>query len=138
MAGQSKNITLYVFLFALFITLAMVLGARTYNLFTGSKTETESTMKSTMQCAFSYSLSNMEYSDGVLRFDLKTTDEELFKKIIVVGHDGPKEIALGTYINFRQGVRVEQIPMGDSFLVYPEGCEGQNNKTCLISEGRCN
>lgn len=137
MAGQSKNITLYIFLFALFVTIAMILGARTYNIYASSKSSTEKTMKDTMQCAFSFGITNMAYSNGELKFDLKTSDQDLLKRLTIVGNNDIKEIEVGSYINMRKTMNVGAISMGDSFTVYPSGCEEQNKKVCSLTSGRC-
>lgn len=137
MAGQSKNITLYIFLFALFITISMILGARTYNLYASSKTSTDKTIKSTMQCAFSYTITNIRYTEGSLGFDIKTSDKDLLKTLIVVGNNDIKSIQLAEFIEPRQNVNVGPISMGDAFTVYPAGCEESNKKLCSLSVGRC-
>lgn len=138
MAGTTRNITLYIFLFSFFLLLALVIGVRIYNIYTTSKTTSESTIESTMGCAFSFSISNIEYSEGTLGFDLKTSDENMFKKLVVVGENNEQgEVELGQFIGYRQRVYVSGIPITDSFLVYPYGCKGQNKKECQLSTGRC-
>lgn len=139
MAAQSTKITLYIFLFALFIMLGMVIGIRIYNIYTGSKAATEKTIKSTMGCEFfSFSVSNILYEQGSLSFDLKTTDDKLLKKIVIVGdNDMKKEIELGRFLGFEQRVDAGQIEVSDSFGVYPYGCESQNSKRCSVSIGKC-
>lgn len=140
MAGQSRKITIYIFLFALFIMLAMVLGIRIYNIYTSSKTESEKTIEVVMKCTFSFSVSNIDYTGGVLSFDLRTSDEKLLKKLVVVNENNEtKEIELGRFIGFpsKQRVNAGSISITNQFFVYPYGCGAQNKKECMLSAGKC-
>lgn len=140
MEGQSRKITIYIFLFALFIMLALVLGTRIYNIYMGSKTDTEITMETAMKCTFSFSVSNLDYNGRTLSFDLKTSDEELLKKIVIVGENNEtKEIELGIFIGFprKQRVNAGSINITNSFFTYPYGCMDQNKKECMLSSGEC-
>lgn len=135
--AQSRKITLYLFLFSIFLFLALFIGVRIYNIYMGSKTTSETTLKSTMGCAFVFSLTNIEYNDGTLVFSIKTSDENAFKKITIVGADGTKrEVEMGTFMGYRQDVRVENINIENLFEVYPEGCESIK-KECQLAVGKC-
>lgn len=135
--AQSRKITLYLFLFSIFLFLSLFIGVRIYNIYIGSKATSEATIKSTMGCAFVFSLTNIEYSGGTLVFSIKTSDENAFRKIIIVGSDGAeREVEMGTFIGYRQDVRVENINIENLFEVYPEGCES-TKKECQLAVGKC-
>ena len=126
------------FLLALFLMLAMFIGINIYNTYMDSKITSEKTIKSTMQCAFSFYVTNLDYADDVLSFDLRTSDEKLLQKMVVIGdNNDTKEIELGSFIGFEQRVSVDGINVADLFVVYPYGCESSNRKECALSTGRC-
>lgn len=138
--AQSRKITLYIFLFSLFLMLAMFIGIRMYNIYSGSRAASTEKMESTFACSFSFSVSNIEYSGSVykLSLDLKTTDYESLKKIIIIDKDGNgREVSLGQFIGFEQHVEVEPILIEDAFTVFPEGCSDDNAKQCYLSSGKC-
>ncbi|MFO8016911.1 MAG: hypothetical protein R6U32_07465 [Candidatus Woesearchaeota archaeon] len=118
--------------------LGMLLGVRIYNIYTESRSDSDEMMKSTMECAFSFKLSNIDYDGITLSFDLHTTDTELLKKLVIEDEGGERnEIELGGYLGFDQEVKADLPNLGDRFIVYPSGCREHNKKECSLPGGPC-
>ncbi|MCX6707646.1 MAG: hypothetical protein NT001_05915 [Candidatus Woesearchaeota archaeon] len=137
MAEQSKKITLYIFLFALFIMLAFFIAVNIYNIYITNKTDSLKTTKGTLECSFSFSIDSIRYSVPELSFNLHSSDINSLKKLII-DVDGIKtEVVLGEFFDYAQKVVVKDIIIQDSFRVYPDGCEDYNIKECSIIGKNC-
>ncbi len=137
MAEQSKKITLYIFLLGLFIFLAFFLGAHIYNIYVSTTSSSDQTTKSSLDCAFSFSISNIEYELPELSFTLKVSDDKAMDTIVIKAEGVETKASLGEFFDFRQDVLVEDVIIQDTFRVYPEGCEEYNLKECNISSKDC-
>ena len=137
MAEQSKKIALYIFLFALFISLAFFIGTHIYNIYITSKTTSEQTTKSSLECAFSFSLSKIRYEFPQLSFDLQTSDINAFKKLVLEVEGIETEVPLREFMDYEQGVIVEDVVIEDKFRAYPLGCRDYNVKECSTKGRDC-
>ncbi len=137
MAEQSKKIALYIFLFALFISLAFFIGTHIYNIYITSKTTSEQTTKSSLECAFSFSLSKIRYEFPQLSFDLQTSDINAFKKLVLEVEGIETEVPLREFMDYEQGVIVEDVVIEDKFRAYPLGCRDYNVKECSTKDRDC-
>ncbi|MFC1752358.1 hypothetical protein ACFL96_03070 [Thermoproteota archaeon] len=137
MAEQSKKITLYIFLFVLFIALAFFVGTYIYNIYISTTTSSTETTKTSLECAFTFTIKNMGYDFPELSFDVRTSDLELFKKLVIEVEGIGAEVELGEFFDFEQKVVVEDIVIEDSFNVYPEGCKEFNQKQCSLKQKEC-
>ena len=137
MAEQTRKITLYFFLFALFIFLAFFIGSRIYLIYTESKSTSLQTTKSVLDCTFNFYLRNMQYDGNILLFDLETSDEKLLNNLTIESGGQVRDIELGRFVLYTQRVRIEGITIEDQFFVFPTGCEELNKKECFISTANC-
>jgi hypothetical protein len=137
MAEQSKKITLYIFLFALFIMLAFFIAMNIYNVYVTSKTESLKTTKGALGCSFSFSLDSVRYNIPDLSFNIYSSDINALKKMVIDAEDVKTEVILGEFFDNKQKVVVKDVVIQDIFRIYPEGCEEFNMKECSISGKRC-
>ncbi|MBD3313397.1 hypothetical protein GF345_03060 [Candidatus Woesearchaeota archaeon] len=137
MAEQSKKITMYIFLFALFIMLAFFLGTHIYNIYVQGTTSSSETTKGSLECSFSFSIRMIDYEFPELTFDLRTTDIEALDTIVIEVEDIQTEVPLKEFFDFQQNIVVDDVVIEDTFLVYPEGCRNYNKKECSVKTKEC-
>ena len=141
MAEQSKKITVYIFLFVVFILLAFYLAAWIYTNYTATKTYSEKTTKTVLECNFfSFAVSKIRYEELALSFEIKSLVTEQKNaptnmSIKVEGLEYPLQI--GEYLDFKQQVTLPDVVIADKFTIYPAGCEKYNKKECSIATKGC-
>ena len=136
MAEQSKKITLYIFLFALFIMLAFFIAVNIYSVYTTSKTDSLKTTKGTLECSFSFSIDSIRYSVPELSFNLRSSNDQI-RKIFIDVNGAETEVALGEFLDYEQNVVVPDLIIEKTFIVYPEGCRDYNSKECDLAAKKC-
>ena len=137
MAEQSKKITMYIFLFALFIMLSFFLGTHIYNIYVEGTTSSSETTKGSLECSFSFFISRINYEFPELTFNLRTTDVEAMDTIVIEVEDIQTKIPLKEFFDFQQNILVDDVVIEDNFLVYSEGCREYNSKECSIKTKEC-
>jgi hypothetical protein len=137
MAEQSKKITIYIFLFALFMMLAFFIAVNIYNIYMDSKTSSIKTTKGALECAFSFSVSDVRYDVTDLSFSLRSSNADTFKKMIIDVAGEKTDVPLGEFFDFNQKVTVKDMVIPDKFRIYPEGCEEYNIKECSVKDRTC-
>ncbi|MBU0536691.1 MAG: hypothetical protein KKE20_07020 [Nanoarchaeota archaeon] len=137
MAEQTKKITLYIFLLGLFLTLAFFVGVHIYNIYSsGTRTSTDTT-KSSLECSFSFSLNKLTYSFPQFSFNLRTSDIDRFKNLVISVEGIETEVPLSEFFDYEQNVVITDIVIEDTFIVYPKGCKDYNAKQCSIRTNTC-
>ena len=141
MAEQSKKITVYIFLFVVFILLAFYLMVWIYNNYMTTKTYSEKTTETALECnLFSFAISKIRYEDVALSFEIESrvTEEKNAPRNMVIKVDGVEyPLQIGEYIDFRHQVSPQDRVIADKFTIYPEGCERYNSKECSVATKKC-
>lgn len=136
MAEQSKKITIYIFLFALFIMLTFFIAVHIYNIYMTSKASSLKISKGTLDCSFSFTLETIRYSLPELSFILRSSNDQL-RKIFIDVNGAETEVALGEFLDYKQNVVVPDIIIEKTFIIYPEGCRDYNSKECDLATKKC-
>ena len=127
--ARSKRVSLLIFLFAVFILLAVFTGSWIYKMFKEQTAFSEKKTLATIDCGryyFNIIPESVLYESGVLYFEIENTLGADIKSIVVKSASEEKEVDLG---GLGQGAVMPvsmNITLTDWALIYPKGCDGVN------------
>ncbi|MBW2964054.1 hypothetical protein KY363_01215 [Candidatus Woesearchaeota archaeon] len=129
--GRSRKVSTLIFLFAIFIMLAVFTGSWIYKMYSQNKAFTEDRTVSTVECSRYYYNIRPEtvlYENGTLYFEIENNIGADIGRIIVESSAEKKEVDLGGLSRgIAQPVTV-QLDVVGWVLVYPVGCQTTNFK----------
>lgn len=130
LADSKKKISWGIFLFALFIFLALWIGLTMYTIYTSKTTEAKSSTKSSIECStYAFEISEINYSDEKLTFRIKNTIGEDFETLVIESGNIQNKASLKSfYEGEERTVAIDSIVIEKEFSVYPEGCKEYNVK----------
>jgi hypothetical protein len=126
---RSRKVSILIFLFAVFILLAVFTGSWLYRMYKEQTDFSERKTLATVECGryyFTIDPKSVLYENGTMYFEIENTLGADIGTIIVKSASEEKEVALG---GLGQGtVMPVQIPIAvtEWVQVYPKGCEGVN------------
>jgi hypothetical protein len=129
--ARSRKISLLIFLFAVFILLAVFTGSWLYRMFKEQTAYSEQKTLATVECGryyFTIKPESVLYENGTLYFEIENTLGADMNVINVESMAANKEVDLG---GLGQGTVLPvslQIDVSEWVLVYPKGCRGVNFK----------
>lgn len=135
---EAKNITMQVFLWFLFIVLALFIAFWLYNLYQQyivADTIGEGT-PSSLQCGgYMFSISNAGYENNTLSFVIKNTRGNIIQNLIIQSDYETRTEELVSFSSGReQKIVLENFRVNKNFAVYPEGCARFNTQIISIAE----
>jgi K+-transporting ATPase A subunit len=133
---RSRRISTLIFLFAIFILLAVFTGAWIYRVYKQQTAYSEARTLATVECGkyyFGIDPKTVSYEDGVLYFEIENTLGADIRTIVVQGVDERREVNISLVQGMIMPVSL-QIAVADWVMVYPEGCEGINFKNISFKQ----
>jgi len=127
--ARSRKMSTLIFLFAVFILLAIFTGSWMYKMFKDQTAYSEQKTLATVECGryyFSIRPESVLYENGTLYFEIENTLGADIKMVTVESKAESRELDLG---GLSQGTVLPvsvQIGVSEWVLVYPKGCRGVN------------
>jgi len=132
---KTKKVVTAVFLFALFILVALYIGLTVLKIYTDSSKFSSEKSESSVSCiGYSYSIDNIKYENGLLTFDLKNSEISDYEEMILIVKSGnaTKELQLTNLVTgIKKGIDLDIELKDNQFKTYPKSCE-QDAKTNSI------
>ena len=128
---RSKKISTTIFLFAIFVVLAVFTGGWLYNTYTEQIAFSESSSDATVKCGkyyFDVDPDSVYYENKTLHLDIENTFGAELKTIIIDAGEERKEVNVGGIPSGTIYPVSVEISIVESVLVYPSGCETANFK----------
>jgi len=139
MPEESKRISLFIFLFAIFIVLAVIIFVFMYNAYKGATNYSSTTTKTSVECAgYSFRIvgGTILYENGILSFEFDPSlggAREKNPLIIVIGKEEIETKPVD--FTFKQRIKIETAPL-EEFQIYPKGCK-DIIRNCSLAKNRC-
>lgn len=120
---RSRKISMFIFLFALFILLAVITGAYLYKLYSENTASSEKQTRETIDCDYYFAVSkqSISYIDDKLSFEIKNTYGKEIRTVVIVSGNETKEksVSLTRGDSFPLDVSIKA---SGNFSLYPKGC----------------
>jgi len=135
--ARPKTIILMIFLFSLFIFLAVFIALQILATYREGTVYSTNTTKGVLECnTLSFRISSLKYGDKVLEFEIESYEPEL-ADMVILHNDMRTHFKLKPFFGDTQKVRIENITLGEGFIIFPDGCEQYNKKECLLVDSKC-
>ncbi len=134
---KAKDVTINVFLWFLFIVIALFLAFWLYNIYQEYMVSgvLEESTTSSLQCGgYMFKISDVRYDNNSLSFTIRNTMGNIIKNLTI---ESDYEARTKELVAFSSGkemrIALENFRIADTFAVYPEGCAKFNVKIINIS-----
>ncbi len=128
--SRSHKMSTLIFLFGIFILLAVVTAGWLYRMYTEQTAYSERSTLATVECSryyFSIDPDTVSYNNGTLYFELRNTLGAQIDTMVVETSTQQKEVEVNLAQDTIQPVSLP-IEVVEWAVIYPLGCEGTNFK----------
>ena len=133
---RHKKISTLIFLFAIFIMLAVVTGGWIYRMYVQQTAFSEQSTFGTVECGryyFSVDPESVLYENNTLYFDIENSIGAAIGSLVIESAVESKQISIRLDQGTLQPVTIP-IAVDGWFLVYPRGCRDANFKNISVGQ----
>lgn len=129
---EAKNVTTHMFLWFLFVVIALFLAFWLYSMqkeYIGSDSIGNGAMASLNCGGYMFEISDASYHNNTLSFIIRNTRGDTIKNIVIESDYDSRTEQLGALSTGKEKkIVLENFRTGSTFAVYPEGCAKFNIK----------
>lgn len=136
MSERSKNVTIAIFLFSIFVFLGIMIFVFSYSAARNSANFSKETTKSSLECTgvtFDIVEDSISYENKNLEFTIASFRNTPTLNFIIAAGNQTRKIRIDFNVMPTAKKTIKDIEITDKFRIYPEGCEAYNMKECNLT-----